>query len=59
MLTCEELVDIFDNDELNIRGEEHAFEAIVKWIGKDPDNRKTSMSKYSEIYCSDSSVKNV
>lgn len=45
MLTCEELVDIFDNDELNIRGEEHAFEAIVKWIGKDPDNRKTSMTQ--------------
>ena len=48
-LSCEELEELFGYDELNIRSEEHAFEAIVKWISIEPDSRSQDMSKLSYV----------
>ncbi|XP_013783204.1 kelch-like protein 10 [Limulus polyphemus] len=39
-LPAEELVDIFAADDLNICHEEDLWEAIVKWIDNDPEDRK-------------------
>jgi len=44
-LSCEELEELFGYDELNIRSEEHAFEAIVKWISIEPDSRSQDMTR--------------
>lgn len=39
-LTVEELCDIFDHDELNVKTENIVFEAICKWISHTPERRK-------------------
>ena len=44
-LNCDEIEELLGYDELNIRSEEHAFEAIVKWIRVDFNLRTQYMSK--------------
>lgn len=39
-LSVEELCDIFDHDELNVKTESVVFEAICKWISHTPERRK-------------------
>uniref|UniRef100_H3CVT7 Kelch like family member 10 n=1 Tax=Tetraodon nigroviridis TaxID=99883 RepID=H3CVT7_TETNG len=39
-LSVEELCDIFDHDELNVKTESMVFEAICKWISHIPERRK-------------------
>lgn len=39
-LSVEELCDIFDHDELNVKTEAIVFEAICKWISHTPERRK-------------------
>lgn len=39
-LSVEELCDIFDHDELNVKNESFVFEAICKWISHSPERRK-------------------
>lgn len=39
-LSVEELCDIFDHDELNVKNESIVFEAICKWIGHNSKRRK-------------------
>ncbi|XP_025926963.1 kelch-like protein 10 isoform X1 [Apteryx rowi] len=43
-LSVNELNDIIEKDELNVRQEDAVFEAIVKWISHDPQNRKQYIS---------------
>ena len=45
-LTCAELEELLEYDELNVTSEEQAFEAIVQWIKFDPNERTKYMSKY-------------
>ena len=49
-LGYQELEEILGSDELNIRCEEHAFKAIVKWISIDPASRSQNMSKSLYFY---------
>lgn len=44
-LDCQELEELLGYDELNVRSEEHAFKAIVKWISIDPASRSQNMTK--------------
>lgn len=39
-LSVEELRDIFEHDELNVKNESVVFEAICKWISHTPERRK-------------------
>uniref|UniRef100_H2V3E4 Kelch like family member 10 n=1 Tax=Takifugu rubripes TaxID=31033 RepID=H2V3E4_TAKRU len=39
-LSVEELCDIFDHDELNVKNESIVFEAICKWISHNSERRK-------------------
>ncbi|CAH2299992.1 kelch 10 [Pelobates cultripes] len=43
-LSVEELIDIIDKDELNIKQEDVVFDAILKWIGRDSSRRSHYMS---------------
>lgn len=43
-LSVEELCDIFDHDELNVKTESIVFEAICKWISHTPERRKKHMA---------------
>ncbi|XP_075684813.1 kelch-like protein 10 [Rhinoderma darwinii] len=43
-LSAMELKDLMEKDELNIKQEEAAFEAIVKWINYNPASRKQYIS---------------
>ena len=43
-----ELAELLSHDKLNI-SEEHAFEAIVKWISIEPDSRSQNMGKLSNL----------
>ncbi|XP_075720075.1 kelch-like protein 10 isoform X1 [Rhinoderma darwinii] len=43
-LSAMELKGLIEKDELNIKQEEAAFEAIVKWINHNPANRKQYIS---------------
>ena len=49
-LSCGELEQLLGYDELNIRSEEHAFEAVIQWIQFDEKQRPQYMSK-SYIAC--------
>ena len=49
-LGCQELEELLGYDELNVRTEEHAFKAIVKWISIDPASRSQNMSKSLYFY---------
>jgi kelch-like protein 10 len=44
-LTCDELEELLAYDELNIRSEEHAFEAIIQWIQFDEKERIPYMTR--------------
>ncbi|GAB0199093.1 kelch-like protein 10 [Grus japonensis] len=39
-LSVNELKDIIEKDELNVKQEDVVFEAILKWIAHDPQNRR-------------------
>ncbi|XP_009988434.1 PREDICTED: kelch-like protein 10 [Tauraco erythrolophus] len=39
-LSIDELVYIIEKDELNVRQEDIVFEAVMKWIAHDPQNRR-------------------
>lgn len=39
-LSVEELCDIFEHDELNVKNESIVFEAICKWISHNSERRK-------------------
>ncbi|XP_053821478.1 kelch-like protein 10 isoform X3 [Vidua chalybeata] len=39
-LSAEELAHIIEKDELNVRREEAVFEAVLRWIAHDPQNRR-------------------
>jgi kelch-like protein 10 len=39
-LTLQEVLDIFGDDELNVKNEEVVWEAAIRWIGHDAENRK-------------------
>ncbi|KAM7029986.1 kelch-like protein 10 [Acridotheres tristis] len=39
-LSAEELAHIIEKDELNVRREEAVFEAVLRWITHDPQNRR-------------------
>uniref|UniRef100_A0A8C3R5P8 Kelch like family member 10 n=1 Tax=Cyanoderma ruficeps TaxID=181631 RepID=A0A8C3R5P8_9PASS len=39
-LSAEELARIIEKDELNVRREEAVFEAVLRWIAHDPQNRR-------------------
>lgn len=43
-LSVTELKDIIEKDELNVKQEDAVFEAILKWISHDPQNRKQHIS---------------
>ncbi|NXC41415.1 KLH10 protein, partial [Penelope pileata] len=43
-LSLEELQDIIEKDELNVKQEDVVFEAILKWIAHDPLNRRKHIS---------------
>ncbi|EHB02827.1 Kelch-like protein 10 [Heterocephalus glaber] len=43
-LSVTELRDIIEKDELNVKQEDAVFEAILKWISHDPQNRKQYIS---------------
>lgn len=43
-LSVSELKDIIEKDELNVKQEDAVFEAILKWISHDPQNRKQHIS---------------
>ena len=49
-LDCQELEELLGYDELNVRSEEHAFKAIVKWISIDPASRSQNMSNSLYFY---------
>ncbi|XP_027601012.1 calicin [Pipra filicauda] len=39
-LSAEELAHIIEKDELNVKREEAVFEAVLRWIAHDPQNRR-------------------
>ncbi|XP_060116504.1 kelch-like protein 10 isoform X2 [Heteronotia binoei] len=43
-LSVNEFQDIIEKDELNVKQEDAVFEAILKWITHDPQNRKQHMA---------------
>nr|XP_013055249.1 kelch-like protein 10 [Anser cygnoides] len=43
-LSVDELKGIIEKDELNVKQEDVVFEAILKWIAHDPQNRKQYIS---------------
>ncbi|XP_060761559.1 kelch-like protein 10 [Neoarius graeffei] len=43
-LTVEQLSEIIENDELNVKQENVVFETILKWIRHTPENRNTHMT---------------
>lgn len=42
-LSVNEFKDIIEKDELNVKQEDAVFEAILKWITHDPQNRRQHM----------------
>ncbi|XP_002741594.1 kelch-like protein 10 [Saccoglossus kowalevskii] len=38
-LTCDELCEYISDDDLNVKLEETVFEAVIRWIDFDPENR--------------------
>ncbi|KAM8858702.1 kelch-like protein 10 [Spinachia spinachia] len=51
-LSAWQLVDVIGRDELNVRREDAVFEAVLRWVGHAPDNRRCHlamlMSKVTE-----------
>lgn len=45
LLTADEFVCIMKSDNLNVRDEENVFEAVVKWIDRQPFEREEFISK--------------
>lgn len=43
-LSVDEFKSIIEKDELNVKQEDVVFDAILKWIAHDPDNRKQYIS---------------
>ncbi|NXL95959.1 KLH10 protein, partial [Alectura lathami] len=43
-LSVDELKDIIEKDKLNVKQEDVVFEAILKWIAHDPQNRRQHIS---------------
>jgi len=39
-LTLEEVLEIFGNDELNVKNEEVVWEAALRWVEHDAENRR-------------------
>ncbi|MCQ4187930.1 hypothetical protein FK515_30720, partial [Klebsiella pneumoniae] len=39
-LSIDEIAHIIEKDELNVKQEDVVFEAILRWIDHDPENRK-------------------
>jgi len=39
-LTVQEILDIFGNDELNVKNEELVWEASIRWVNRNPEQRK-------------------
>ncbi|XP_066996449.1 kelch-like protein 18 isoform X2 [Anabrus simplex] len=39
-LSCTDLLDIVRRDELHVMSEEQVFEAVMRWVKKDPESRK-------------------
>ncbi|XP_070566087.1 kelch-like protein 10 [Ptychodera flava] len=39
-LSIDELVELVSHDDLNVKVEEIAFEAVIRWIDYDPENRR-------------------
>ncbi|KAJ9573753.1 hypothetical protein L9F63_008877 [Diploptera punctata] len=42
-LSCTELLSIVRRDELHVFSEEQVFEAVMRWVKKDPDGRKKDL----------------
>lgn len=42
-LSFHEVTEMISKDELNVRGEETVFEAVMAWVKKDPDKRSTCL----------------
>ncbi|XP_023217936.1 kelch-like protein 10 [Centruroides sculpturatus] len=43
-LPVNEIAKILNNDNLNVRNEEIVWEAVIRWIDHDPDNRTTHIT---------------
>ena len=44
-LTPKEMIDYLGDDNVNLRSEEEAFEALLKWVQHDVDERRTYMAE--------------
>jgi len=40
-LSVDEVISLFSDDELNVKNEEVVWEAALRWISQDPENRKS------------------
>lgn len=39
-LSCDDLRELLDHEELNVKSEEHVFDMVLRWINYDSSNRK-------------------
>lgn len=44
-LNFEDVMDILDDDELNVKNEEIVFEAVKRWVAANPRKRKGYLSQ--------------
>jgi len=44
-MSIDQLCEILDSDNLNIRNEEMVFDAVIRWIDHKPDNRKHEIAR--------------
>ena len=47
-LSCNELVELVKDDELNVTNEDVVFESVLGWVRHDVDNRKSSLETVME-----------
>lgn len=48
-LNIDELCDIIDADELNVRNEELVFDSVLRWIDYDTDRRKNCIARLLKV----------
>ncbi|XP_077978828.1 kelch-like protein 10 [Glandiceps talaboti] len=42
-MPCDELCELINNDDLNVKLEETVFEAVIRWIDYDPESRRSCL----------------
>ena len=47
-LSCREVIDCIKGDEVNVASEDVVFDAVLGWVGHDPDNRKSALETIIE-----------